>query len=275
MKNIRSLSHLKQKGFSLIELMVAAMLGLILLAGVIQIFLSSNQSYILQDKLATIQEEGRFALIYLENQIEMAGWNAEDNNDNLPAIDFDNSSNDTNDTLALSFVKTVNAVDNLDCNGNVVDSGLVTNQFSVNADDELVCKGLVKTASSTTFSDPQTLISGVDSFQVLYGVETGMVCPDGSVDRYMTSEEVVNANLTNNILSVRVGLLLKSDQDVFSQNEKSSFQILDKVFEYPSASATSGDKLLRRLFQQTIFMPNSAFKFLVNSDSAVKCLSGF
>lgn len=64
----------RQRGVSLIELMVAMVLGLLLTAGVLQIFSSNNQAYRFHDALSRIQENGRFALDELTREIRMAGY---------------------------------------------------------------------------------------------------------------------------------------------------------------------------------------------------------
>lgn len=52
----------RQRGLTLIELMVAIVISLILTGGVIQIFLGSQQTYRFQESLSRVQESGRFAL---------------------------------------------------------------------------------------------------------------------------------------------------------------------------------------------------------------------
>ncbi len=64
----------RQKGFSLVELMVAMVLGLILTGGVISIYISSKQTYRMQDNQSRLQEDGRFALQYLTKDLRMAGY---------------------------------------------------------------------------------------------------------------------------------------------------------------------------------------------------------
>ena len=63
----------KQNGLTLIEILVAMVIGLFLLAGVMQIFLGSQQSYRLQENLSRMQENGRFAMDFLTRDIRMAG----------------------------------------------------------------------------------------------------------------------------------------------------------------------------------------------------------
>lgn len=62
------------QGFSLIELMVAMVLGLVLMGGVIQVFITSKQSYSFNEELGWMQENSRFALDYMTRDIRMAGY---------------------------------------------------------------------------------------------------------------------------------------------------------------------------------------------------------
>ena len=54
----------RQSGLSLVELMIAITLSLLLIAGVLQIFLSSKQTYSTNNALSRVQESGRFAWIF-------------------------------------------------------------------------------------------------------------------------------------------------------------------------------------------------------------------
>jgi type IV pilus assembly protein PilW len=63
-----------QAGFSLVEMMVALVLGLVLIAGIGQLFLSANRTYMLQDELSRIQENARFAIDLISRDIRMAGY---------------------------------------------------------------------------------------------------------------------------------------------------------------------------------------------------------
>jgi len=66
-------SEIKQHGFSLIELLIALTLGLIITGVVVQIFSSSRSTYDLEEGLAQVQEQGRFAMEFLAKDIRQAG----------------------------------------------------------------------------------------------------------------------------------------------------------------------------------------------------------
>lgn len=63
-----------QAGLSLIELMIALVVGLILIAGVLSIFMSSRKSYGINTAVGQIQEHGRFALDFIRHNTRMAGY---------------------------------------------------------------------------------------------------------------------------------------------------------------------------------------------------------
>lgn len=65
---------LRQRGLTLIEIMVALTLSLLLLAGMIQVFQSNKQSYRVQDALSRVQESGRFAVDFIARDLRMAGF---------------------------------------------------------------------------------------------------------------------------------------------------------------------------------------------------------
>lgn len=64
----------RQAGAGLVEIMIALVLGLVLVAGVFQIYLSSKRSYDLQASVTRRQESARFAAQVLSRDVEMAGY---------------------------------------------------------------------------------------------------------------------------------------------------------------------------------------------------------
>jgi type IV pilus assembly protein PilW len=62
-----------QQGFSLVELMVALLIGVILTSGVISVYITSKASYSMNNGLGQVQEAGRFALGIMQPILVMAG----------------------------------------------------------------------------------------------------------------------------------------------------------------------------------------------------------
>lgn len=73
MKNSLTLLQV-QKGFSLVELMVAILIGLIILAGVVQVVVTSKTTFIAQEEMSFIQENARYAMNQIANDIRESGY---------------------------------------------------------------------------------------------------------------------------------------------------------------------------------------------------------
>ncbi|RDL22350.1 PilW family protein [Pseudomonas jessenii] len=63
----------QNRGFGLIELLVALALGLIVVLGVVQIFIAAKNTYVSQNSAAAIQEDARFVLSKMIQEIRMVG----------------------------------------------------------------------------------------------------------------------------------------------------------------------------------------------------------
>lgn len=64
----------KQQGLSLIELMISITLGIVLMTGVVQMFLSSRVAFSTQQGMSRIQESGRLAMEFMARDIRMGGY---------------------------------------------------------------------------------------------------------------------------------------------------------------------------------------------------------
>ena len=72
---MKTLSRInKIQGFSLIELMVALVIGLIIMGAVILLFSNTKQGYDVQEDLAAIQENGRYAIRVFADDLRLAGY---------------------------------------------------------------------------------------------------------------------------------------------------------------------------------------------------------
>ncbi|MCW8275818.1 prepilin-type N-terminal cleavage/methylation domain-containing protein [Pseudomonas sp. PCH199] len=61
------------KGFSLIELLIALALSLIVVLGVVQVFIAAKNTYLSQNSAAAMQEDARFVLSKMIQEIRMVG----------------------------------------------------------------------------------------------------------------------------------------------------------------------------------------------------------
>ncbi len=82
---------LKESGMSLIELMIALLIGLLLSAAIITVYMSNKKTFWDTEAAASLQENSRFAVKLITDDIRAAGFYADsyDNtviNNNVPAI---------------------------------------------------------------------------------------------------------------------------------------------------------------------------------------------
>lgn len=89
-----------QRGVTLVELMIALVLGLVLTGGAIQVFVGQRTTYAFNEGLSRLQENGRFALDTLNFRVRMAGYMG-----CLSQIDIFNNLNGATGSLAYDFAE--------------------------------------------------------------------------------------------------------------------------------------------------------------------------
>lgn len=68
---------LSQNGFTLIELLIAMAISLVLMTGIYTTYRSQQKAYIVQDQMAQMQQNLRAAMYFVEADLRMAGYNAD------------------------------------------------------------------------------------------------------------------------------------------------------------------------------------------------------
>jgi type IV pilus assembly protein PilW len=102
----------REAGFSLVELMVAVTIGLILLAAISSLFVSSKRSYNTQDSLARLQENARFAMHFLTRDIRTAGYTVCKRDNENTRTTLNTASKNFTNTANIAVEGIDNAVDN-------------------------------------------------------------------------------------------------------------------------------------------------------------------
>lgn len=262
-----------QYGLTLVELMIAMVLGLLLLGGVIQIFLSSKQNYQLQDGLSRLQENGRFAMDVVTLNLRHTGYKADAlTADGLafpvnaaayaPAnvsfsiagqvvVGTENNASNTDvilngtDTISFRFqgspdIPVGTALS--DCLNATPASTVVTvNSLYVRTPElELHCR------SEAGAGDDQPLLDGVQNMQILYGVDSN---GDRIANRYSTAANVT-ANEWTRVVSVRVALLLNTVQAASGDTDTATYTLLN------TSAGPFNDQLRRHVFTTTIALRN-------------------
>jgi type IV pilus assembly protein PilW len=68
------IKHTHQLGISMVEILVALVISLFLLGGIVQVYIGNKASYTFTDNIGRIQENGRFAMDTLTQDLRMAGF---------------------------------------------------------------------------------------------------------------------------------------------------------------------------------------------------------
>ena len=220
----------RQRGLTLLEIMVALFIALFLLGGLLMMEQNVRGAQQSQTGLTQLQDQERLAMSLLTDVVQTAGYfpnpalysasatyfplfTASGSNNsiqlqpgqmiagltvsNVVTTPAGTSETLPSDTIAVRFM--TSGTDNLiNCTGNV-SAGATTfvNVFSVNpATQQLQC-------SSDGSSTPSPIVNGVLQLSALYGVSTSPATPS-NVDTYLTASQISAAGLWNSILTVKV-----------------------------------------------------------------------
>lgn len=245
------LRYTHSKGFSLVELMVALLLGSLVTIVALQLLGTNQRAFRLQQSLLDVQEQGRFALDYIARDLRMMGYVQMDatgapvmtgvglqtTNSVAGGVTYPGSVNNEggtgNDRLTFSFFGVE------DCEGDQpAAEDLIINSYWVQ-NGELRCIGSV---------DPATrgivLVSGVESFQVLAGIDE---VQDGNpfASRYVTVNNVAGRIA----VAMRVALLVASETPQQDLGDPEDFVVLDEALD---GAVDLQEDLIRRLFTTTV-----------------------
>lgn len=215
----------RQKGLSLVELMVAMVLSLFLLAGVITIFVNTKTSYSGQEALAALQENERLAASVLANTIRQAGYfpvngTTPTNGYAFPPNNLFKTAGQviygTGSTIYLRYVTAPN--DGLiGCNGQT-NTGATqlpkTNIISMDSGKYALECAVIATGSNSSGTSHRIISplgdqpfnpngGGISGMQVLYGVGANTL---GSVDQYMNASQITTNDAWVKVRSVMITL---------------------------------------------------------------------
>ncbi|GAB5380376.1 MAG: hypothetical protein Alis3KO_10280 [Aliiglaciecola sp.] len=275
--------HQRQKGFTLVEIMISLALGLLISGAIIQVLVSNSLTERLNRSIASTQESGRFIITRLRNELIMAGrydlLSPDLNRDvdvvsegayvrNHPVIlpgEFGafadvgsvQGAAGANDKVAISLQGLQ------DCRGLKLgyldaEEFFIVNEYYVE-NRTLKCRGFdgrvlqgQKVAVGHNGHAAVTLLDDVESFQVLYGYTNNLVTGDNSARPvgYVTANELpgIFAN-DGQVVAIRLAVLLKGDSEV-PINTVPSFKLLNETAVSPT------QKRFYKQFETTITLRN-------------------
>jgi type IV pilus assembly protein PilW len=197
-----------QQGFTLVEVLVALLIGLFLLGGLLTVVQDNKRTFGAQNQLSQLQDAERLAMTMMTDVIQATGYFPSPTTNTASsvlvaygamtqgqAITGTYSGAAPGDSITVRYA--TNSGDGiLNCTGSSNTSGAVytyVNTFSVVA-NQLVCTRETGTA--------YPLINGVTNLSILYGVNTSG--NGNNVDTYMQAAQVTAAGDWSNIVSVRI-----------------------------------------------------------------------
>ena len=239
----------KQLGLSLVELMVALTLSLVVMLVTTSIYVSNKSTYRFLDQYSLLQENGRFAVHYLRENILRAGFPYEANIVPFPNVPTENTYANGSDDITISFRSPI------DCIGNAPAGAaglqLATNTFSINGTD-LQCNGSGLVGGAAVGA--AVLVEGVQNMQIEYGVDTD-IGQDGVANTYVTGAQVEAGVMPggnpdwDRVVSVRIALLVQGAPNALDTASTVEYDMLGQ-------RANFADRTPRRVFTTTIPLRN-------------------
>ncbi|MDO6459199.1 PilW family protein [Granulosicoccaceae sp. 1_MG-2023] len=225
----------RQHGLSLIELMVSLVVGLLILAGVVNIFIASRQTTQFSDGLRSMQENGRQGVFVLQNAIRAAGFSTE-----TTTVDPVVLGQSGTEQIAIFHEA------DTDCNGTstatATTPGFAIDVYSFDdTNKQLTCLG---DASAAAGASATPLVDNVWDFRVLYGLDSDA---DGVTERYVDYSEVSSAA---DVSAIKFGLLVRTDLEVKDEAETRDYTILNDRY------AVTDDKYGYQVYQSSVIIRN-------------------
>lgn len=210
-----------QRGIGLIEVMIALTIGLVLLIGVAQYFVSMRSTATSAQQMSAVQNQQRMAMYFMHVAIAGAGYNRDPFN-NTATTQFPSSAtfptagqtligSGTNAgtypaaVLTVRFTAATGGAEQ-GCSTNLIQDNVYTDEFSV-ANGYLVCKETNDTVPGSApntvklIGDPTNKVLGM---KVMYGVDAQNTL---AVQQYLTAAEVTAGNFWGNVMTVEVTLV--------------------------------------------------------------------
>ncbi len=210
----------RQRGFNILELTIAMVLAVFLLAGLFTILQGTRHTSTDQTALAQLQDNERIALSILTDVIQTAGYFPGAPVNNLtgelgsnaqfatPGQSVVGSANGSQGVNLVVRYETANGDGISSCIGGTNKTGgnqIYVNTFSVNANNQLTCNDGVN-------ANTIPLVNGVTNLTVVYAINsstasTNANCP---ADSYLTTADITGAanpgQFWSNVCAIRVTL---------------------------------------------------------------------
>ncbi|WP_201610113.1 prepilin-type N-terminal cleavage/methylation domain-containing protein [Psychrobacter submarinus] len=330
----------KQQGFTLVELMISLVLGLLISVAVVQVYIANVKAVTLQDAGSSIIDSNVFGIPVLEEHVRLANLGLADTindtnqgagvvltqtgnlkdikltgNKDIPLTLLTNTGDVTpvgtdNEWTGMTATDTVSgqltiqfrAPQNMfDCEGKlalgprevninevkkIIDGQIVIERYYLNAQDatkpnqlSLYCdagryitedmddydeQGQAKKPSTVlankniikNFGDKgEVIVQNVDYFDILLGTK------EGSDIQYYTTAEYAGLTDKPDIISIKTGGIIRSNNVVQTSELADSFVVLGNTVSLKADATAAEKKYLRFVFQNEIALRNARQKY--------------
>jgi type IV pilus assembly protein PilW len=218
--------HALQRGFTLVELMIAILIGLFLVGGLLTLTGAMKRTGSIQSGLSLLHDEERMALSLMTDTIQSSGYFA------FP-IPLPTSPPTPSSTFLVTGVFTTagQIISGTDAGAAATQTDTVSVRYTTAGGDGVInCLGATSAVAANWIAKfqidtvgnnlqcvltnvttgvtaaPVNLVANVQYMQILYGVQTNTASGTYSVDTYLTATQVTNNSQWPNVMSVQVTL---------------------------------------------------------------------
>lgn len=237
-------------GFTLVELLVALAIGAVLLSAGLRVVLAAASGFRLQQALAQVQEDGRYALGAIEAEVRAAGFHPRPwetgFSDRALASGTVEAYTERSDRLVLRRLSDRNCHDRpnpvSDADGRPAHY-LLEQGFHADSEGDLVwrCRYGPEGGPLVTQVNNFGLAEGVEAFQVRYAEDRDQ---DGLAERWV---DAGGWQVERDVRAVHLALLLASKTPVGAE-QAPVLRVLGEIIVPPA------DRRLRQLFESTVLL---------------------
>jgi type IV pilus assembly protein PilW len=236
----------KQRGISLLSLMIAVAIGIFLMGAIVKIYLDSKNTFNVRNTIAEVAENQRFALDDMRRLLVMAGRE-------IRALEDDQADRRAFPPVTTTSATAMGTGAEYMFSGGTGDSDVIAIRYRrgpscgayqnvplgtrpsmvrfLVSNNDLICElTTYGTAGGTT---RQTLVSGIHMLKALYGVDDDK---DGYANRYLTADQVDDTSVVSipdgrntpwaKVVSIRIGIVAGSESELPKSARKDSVETL-------------------------------------------------
>nr|WP_320136220.1 PilW family protein [uncultured Amphritea sp.] len=224
-------SKRSQQGFTLVELMISSVIGLLLTSAMLAAFVASARTYQLQDAMSEVQENGRFALGVLLKDLRQSGVGS------------------SSDETVLGVENTAKTVEDFETEyGNLVitQSNIQSEIIYLPGLDTTYYVGDTGVGRPSLYREDQPLVEGVEGLVFEYGVDSD---DDDLVDVYKLLADMSPTDDWADVITVRFSLLVSSSGSGVTDQSQ--------VLVSPFADEDTSDRRLYQVYTATAMLRNA------------------